>query len=137
MHIKANTALYNKELIKLVLVLLSCQYAFSNNVEKNWKNHNKNPNINICFFYIWSEILFLSQDAMLKVSKTTYSQKLFSSDCKSHCMRKVQSLKRNNILQNKFNQVYLEMQAKINCSILFYSEQFRVRRFFYSRAQTS
>ena len=35
----------------------------------------------ICFTYIWSKMLSSSLDPLLKVSKTTFPQKLFAYDC--------------------------------------------------------
>ena len=62
-------------------MLIQCWYAISYNVMKIKNPHNKIPNIFALYMYIWSKMLSSSLDALLKVSKTTSSPKLFDYDC--------------------------------------------------------
>ena len=68
-----------------ILWALSCRelgffkYEFSSITLKTLNLHNKSPNT--FALYIWSKMLSSSLDTLLKVSKTTYPQKLFAYDC--------------------------------------------------------
>ena len=75
---------YNKELIKLgfsASAMLVYIYFFYN-VMKIRNHHNKKSE-HICFVYDWSKMLPSSLDALLKLSKMTFPQKLFDYDCKT------------------------------------------------------
>ena len=55
-------------------------YCYSNvSIHFRKNHHNKNPNILLSI--IWSKILSLSLDTVLKVSTTTSPNKLFDHDC--------------------------------------------------------